>query len=494
MNLLLYLALSSQVLWEDVTPSVLPATAEWTNRVVLADLDGDSRVDLVFANGGNYSEPGEPEPSRVFLNRLENGRIRFEEATERVFGSWRGLARVIQVRDVDGDGHADVFVGGAHQTRSRLYLGEGGLRFRDVTEGCLPDEVASVGDLEIGDVDSDFDLDVVLVDWGPGDSMTNEGGRVLLWRNELEGGAARFVDVTEGRMPDRRHRFSWDLELADVDNDFDLDVLVSCKRCGGGSLFRNDGTGRFSEDTKALPQYTNNYDFEVMDVNRDGFLDLVTVNDGEIVNRKSSHRREHLFLNDRAGRFIDATPELWPESENPGEDDNMVAFLDADSDGDADFLIGSLSGPERLHLNDGSGRFQVRTGVVGGEETPGTLGLALADLDSDGRLDLVQSQGEHKTATAEKVYLGKGLAQDTSKPVISMISSEGYLVRAGVHDFKTPNRPEDWAEVVVESNGGKTPMTWYGENLFFARLASAPASFRICATDRAGNRTCSPTR
>jgi hypothetical protein len=490
--LLLVLAFSSQFLWEDVTASVLPATREWTNRVALADLDGDSRVDLLFANGGDYSRPGKPEPSRVFLNRSENGGIRFEEATENVFGSWRGLARVIQVRDVDADGRADLFVGGAYQTRSRLYLGEGALRFRDVTEGGLPDKVASVGDLEIGDVDGDFDLDVVLADWGPGDSMKNVGGRVQLWLNELEGGTARFADATEDRMPQTLIRFSWDLELADVDNDFDLDVLVSCKRCGGGSLFRNDGNGRFEEDADALPRYTNNYDFEAMDVNRDGFLDLVTVNDGEIVNRKSSNRREHLFLNDGAGSFVDATPELWPDSENPGEDDNMVAFLDADSDGDPDFLIGSMSGPERLHVNDGSGRFRVRTGVVGGEETPGTLGIALADLDSDHRLDLAQAQGEHKTAAAEKVYLGKALPPDTSPPVISMVSSQGGLVRARVHDFKTPNRPEDWTEVVVEWSGGKTPMTWYGENLFYARLGSAPASFRICATDRAGNRTCSP--
>jgi hypothetical protein len=32
-----------------------------------------------------------------------------------------------------------------------------------------------------------------------------------------------------------------------VDNDYDLDVLVSCKRCPGGYLFRNDGAGKFTD-------------------------------------------------------------------------------------------------------------------------------------------------------------------------------------------------------------------------------------------------------
>jgi hypothetical protein len=108
----------TEVLWHDVTTSVLPATGEWTNRVALADIDGDGRVDFLFANGGNYSDPGAPELNRVFLNRVENGELRFEEATEKVFGSTGDLARVIQVRDVDGDGNVDIFVGTTFQTQS----------------------------------------------------------------------------------------------------------------------------------------------------------------------------------------------------------------------------------------------------------------------------------------------------------------------------------------------------------------------------------------
>ena len=40
-SILAVLAAAPEVLWRDVTSSVLPETAEWTNRVALADIDGD---------------------------------------------------------------------------------------------------------------------------------------------------------------------------------------------------------------------------------------------------------------------------------------------------------------------------------------------------------------------------------------------------------------------------------------------------------------------
>ncbi len=223
----LVVLLTQQVLWEDVTARVLPETAEWTNYVELADLDGDGRVDLLFANGGDYSEPGELEPNRIFLNRG----TRFEEAA--LLGSRPDIARVIRARDVNGDGHPDVIVGTTYQSQSRLFLGP---NFEEVTGSHLPSRLASIGDLELGDVDGDGNLDIVLTDWGPGNNMTNVGGRTLLW---LGDGTGRFTDATSERMPDIRVQFSWDLELLDVDNDLDLDVVVSCKRCGGFQQLAN---------------------------------------------------------------------------------------------------------------------------------------------------------------------------------------------------------------------------------------------------------------
>jgi hypothetical protein len=88
-----------------------------------------------------------------------------------------------------------------------------------------------------------------------------------------------------------------------------------------------------------------------MDVNGDDYLDVVTINDGP--------GYEHIFINDRKGAFSNETSRLWPLSENVGLDDNMAEFLDFDSDGDADLLIGSLEEHDRLLLNDGSGKLKL---------------------------------------------------------------------------------------------------------------------------------------
>ncbi|HUF47777.1 MAG TPA: VCBS repeat-containing protein [Vicinamibacterales bacterium] len=486
-----------RALWHDVTTETIGETKGWTNRVELADLDGDGRLDLMFANGGDYSTPGAPEANLVFFNRADG---RFENRTAEVLGPTPDLARVIKARDLDGDGLVDIVVGTTYQTQSRLYLGTGGGAFREVTSTHLPRLPLSVGDLEVGDVDGDGDLDIVLADWGPGNNMTNAGGRTRLWLNDGQG---RFTDATATRMPDLLVGFSWDLELVDVDNDYDLDLLISCKRCPGSLLFLNDGTGTFRHDARGLPQYTNNYEFEAMDLDGDGFLDLVTINDGDIVGERSFSRREHVFRNDGRGRFRDVTSIWWPPEANIGEDDNMVAFLDVDSDGDADFVIGSLTGPDRLLVNDGTGRLTLHADVFVGEETPGTLGLALGDLDGDFRMDVVQAQGEHETAVGERVYYGRGLAPDTAPPSVSMVgvvtdaATGARTVRARVHDRKSPTLPTEWRRVDVEwttPSGVRTvPMQWYGEYLWRADVpADIPPDtpFRVCAADAAGHETC----
>jgi hypothetical protein len=491
---------ASGPIWFDVTADAIARTRYWTNKVEIADLDGDGRPDLLFANGGDYSTPGAPEPNQVFLNTGPG--FRFREATTAVLGPTPDLARVIKTRDLNGDGLVDIIVGATYQTQSRLYLGAGGGRFAEVTTTHLPATALSVGDLEPGDVDGDGDLDLVLADWGPGNNMSNDGGRTRLWLND---GAGRFTDETASRMPDIRVRFSWDLELVDVDNDYDLDVLVSCKRCGGSHLFRNDGAGTFADDPRGLPPYTNNYEFEAMDLDGDGWLDLVTLNDGEIVGGNTFSRREHVFRNDGKGRYRDVTESWWPPAHNVGEDDNMAAFLDYDSDGDADLVIGSLSGPDRLLINDGRGRLTVRLDAFDGEPTPGTLGLALADLDGDGRMDAVQAQGEHKTAIDERVFSGRGLAPDTAPPSVSLVAAGdgrgGRVVRARIHDRKSPLLAHELTRVVVEWTAAgarrEVPMRWYGEYLWRAAWppdVPADAVFRVCASDRAGNAVCAAPR
>jgi MYXO-CTERM domain-containing protein len=497
--------------WRNVTDSALrESTGGWTNKTDLADVDGDGRVDILFANGSAYNQPDEEQQSGVWRNtgNDDDGNPTFENISDAVLGDDVGFTRVFKGRDVNGDGHIDLLVGNTYETQSRLYLGLGNGRFEEHTE-LLPKVNASIGDLEVGDIDNDGDLDIVLADWGldgPGtkllDPFTAPGGKMLVWRNELNGSARKFVDATRSTMPaDVLVAWAWELELVDVDADFDLDVMASSKVGKGSALFRNDGT-RFVHDEAALPAFTNNYDFEPMFLRLPGEdrsrMAVVTINDGEQVAPDNQFDlREHIFVTDDRGNFRDATDELWPDEHNAGRDDNMVVTLDFDSDGDPDFLIGALGAEaDRLHVNDiddtGGFRLVERTGL---DDTPGTLGIELADLNGDGKLDVVQSQGE--LADPEQVWVGDEIAADTAEPIIEAVRTlDGEIVQARIHDNKSPSRVHDWKSVAVKwtidgEAQADVAMRWTGEFYWRAELlGEGEIAFQVCAVDAAGNGTC----
>src|SRR5947207_13483103 len=54
--------------WTDATADCIGTTAGWTNKVEVADVDGDGLVDILMANGGNYDTAGTAEASRVWKN------------------------------------------------------------------------------------------------------------------------------------------------------------------------------------------------------------------------------------------------------------------------------------------------------------------------------------------------------------------------------------------------------------------------------------------
>jgi MYXO-CTERM domain-containing protein len=468
--------------WRDDTATTIGTTAQWTNKVELVDVDGDGWRDVVLANGSQYSTPGPPEASRIFRNRAMWGGAApfFEEITTTVFGTATGHARVIKVHDIDGDGDEDIFVGQTYGDACKLHRRDDA-GWTDVSATQLPAETPWVGDADFGDVDGDGDLDLALADWG----VNLAGAPPVLYLN-AGGTFTRAV----GNIPATAVGWSWELDFADIDGDFDLDLLVASKTGLGSFVYTNDGGGVFTDATTgALPQHGNNYEMEVMDIDADGDVDLVTLNDGVGL-------RDHLFVNDGAGVFTDeSATRIAGMAANPPEDDNMAAFVDIDSDGDPDFLVGSLSGPDRLLVNDGAGVFTADETAVPGS-TPGTLGIAFGDVDGDRRTDLLMGQGE--VTSPDKLYRAlDSVPVDTAPPVIVVqhVDATATVVGARVHDGKTPLDRLELPEVALEYRGdatGSAPMAWYGEMLWRAELpAAGDYEYRVCATDATGNAACS---
>jgi enediyne biosynthesis protein E4 len=100
-----------------------------------------------------------------------------------------------------------------------------------------------------------------------------------------------------------------------------------------------------------------------------------------------------LFRNLGNGRFENVTASAGVACAHMSS--RGAAFADVDGDGRLDLIVTSLSGPNACLLNRGNGRFEDVTTAAGLVLKAGSESLALADIDGDGALDLyVANNGE----------------------------------------------------------------------------------------------------
>jgi len=153
---------------------------------VLFDANGDGRPDLYVVSGGNeYSEGAAPLQDRLYLNE---GGGRFRKATNALPVESVSGSRVVAA-DYDGDGAIDLFVGGrvvpwryGMEPKSTLLRNDGHGHFTDVTARLAPEleHVGMVTDALWRDVDGDGRLDLVVVgEWMPITIFRNMGGGKL---------------------------------------------------------------------------------------------------------------------------------------------------------------------------------------------------------------------------------------------------------------------------------------------------------------------------
>ncbi|MFT6747652.1 MAG: hypothetical protein ACJAZ2_002008 [Glaciecola sp.] len=169
-----------------------------------------------------------------------------------------------------------------------------------------------------------------------------------------------------------------DSQLADVDGDGDLDLLLTGKDITSRitALYLNDGSGKFTrkDDFKVKGLEYSSADFG--DVDGDNDLDLV------ICGRDWGENNTLLFLNDGKGNFTENVSVPFDDVQN-----GTIKLVDVDKDRDLDvFLIGAsvIGDNARMYLNDGSGNFswhQTFSGVQNGD-------FSFTDIDGDEDLDL----------------------------------------------------------------------------------------------------------
>ncbi|MGO9922583.1 MAG: FG-GAP-like repeat-containing protein [Isosphaeraceae bacterium] len=385
--------------------------------IALLDYDGDGWLDVYCLQGGVFPPVAGPAPpaggDRLFRNR---GDGTFDDATARagLVGVPGGYGYGAAVGDVDRDGHPDLLV-----TRWRsyaLYRNNGNGTFADVTDrwglGGDRDWPTSAA---FADLDNDGDLDLYVCHYlrfnpaDPAASSRMPGLSPLaysplmyesvpdhLFRND----GGRFVDVSqEAGIADPQGR-GLGVVACDLDGDGRVDLFVA-NDLTANALYLNRGGLRFEETghlagvaASALGGYQAGMGIACGDIDGDGRPDLAVTN---FFGESTS-----LFHNEGGGLFLDRSDQSGLALASRYRLGFGAAFLDTRNLGRLDLATANghvvdnrpkapFAMRAQLLLGSGDGRF-VDASDIAGElwSTPRVArGLAVGDLDNDGRLDLV---------------------------------------------------------------------------------------------------------
>ena len=132
---------------------ILGVPDDLTASVTFVDVDGDSDLDVVFANGRHW-----PQLNEVYIN---NGRGQFTVGY--ALGPEKATTYAVPAGDLDGDGDMDIVVGN-DQAENWVYLNDGKGRF--TLAWAVGPELESTRSVQLSALDGDGSLDVLVTNRG----------------------------------------------------------------------------------------------------------------------------------------------------------------------------------------------------------------------------------------------------------------------------------------------------------------------------------------
>lgn len=344
--------------------------------------------------------------------------------------------------DYDNDGWPDLYVVG--RENDVLLHNDSGQGFSDVIQRAGIDGSGAGKSASWGDYDADGYLDLYIANWTcmPACPRPSEGDRDRLFHNDGDGA---FTDVTSLLGYNVRGA-GFIASFVDYDNDGDGDIyLINDEFVNpvGHKLWRNDGPGCdgwcFSEVSQEAGANTKvmGMGLAVDDFNQDGWFDFYFTNVGPMTLLQNQGDGTFANVADQAGVALDRGAIGWGavslDYNNDGWRDIYLALMDSSG----------LSPFNPLFGNNGDGVF-TDLGTASGAADPGpSMGLATADYDRDGWVDMVVGNYDRNY----QLYRNQGAALSVNRWLTLKLVGGGPV-----------NRDAVGARVVVTTSDGRRQM------------------------------------
>jgi FG-GAP-like repeat len=335
---------------------LLESTSETSANVSAGDVNGDGFLDLVLAKGRHW-----PLVSRVLLG---DGAGHFPTAYDLSATADRSYSG--RLVDLDGDGDLDVVISNDAPDPKPVYLNDGTGHFHLGSTYGRPEWPTR--NATTADLDGDGNPDIVAANRGD-----STGANYICFNR----GGGRF----DANCVAFSHEPATTITAGDFNQDGMVDLAVPHRDGGQSRVYLAGPKGTFSP-TRTIafgPPDATIRMAEAADLNGDGLLDLVAIDD--------EHHSTRIYLARRDGTFSSGTA-VGGSTATP----YALTTADLNSDRKVDIVVGYVEAPSAVYYNTGDGQHfrEVRFG----DDKGAVYGFAIADLDRDGVLDIAAARSD----------------------------------------------------------------------------------------------------